>query len=45
MAKIKGNKSTSNGMKVSFGAKKKGKYKKHVNKHENTEKKYIGQGR
>jgi len=43
MAKTKG--SSSNGMKVSFGKKKKGKYQKKRNKHDKSEKNYRGQGR
>jgi hypothetical protein len=45
MAKAKGTKTTSNGLKVIFGAKKKGKHTKHVNKHVKTDKIYVGQGR
>jgi hypothetical protein len=43
MAKV--NKSTASGLKVVFGSKKKGKHTKHVNKHNKTEKPYVGQGR
>ena len=43
MAKTKGN--SSNGMKVSFGKKGKGKYQKKRNKHDKSEKNYRGQGR
>ncbi len=38
-------KSSSNSMKVNFGKKKTGKHTKSINKHDNKEKNYRGQGR
>jgi hypothetical protein len=44
MAKVKGGKSASNGIKVSFGKRRIGKFKKRLNKHSSVGKKYRRQG-
>lgn len=45
MAKVKGSRAASSGIKVSFGKRREGKHKKRLNKHESVGKKYRGQGK
>ena len=45
MAKVKGGRAASSGVKVNFGKRRVGKAKKRLNKHESVGKKYRGQGR
>lgn len=45
MAKVKGGRAASSGIKVSFGKRREGKHKKRLNKHESVGKKYRGQGK
>jgi hypothetical protein len=45
MAKVKGGRAASSGVKVTFGKRKGGKAAKRLNKHVSVGKKYRGQGR
>jgi hypothetical protein len=45
MAKVKGGRAASSGIKVSFGKRREGKFKKRLNKHSSVGKKYRGQGK
>jgi hypothetical protein len=45
MAKVKGGRAASTGIKVTFGKRRIGKFKKRQNKHSSVGKKYRGQGR
>jgi len=45
MAKVKGGRAASSGIKVSFGKRREGKAAKRLNKHKSVGKKYRGQGR
>ena len=45
MAKVKGGRASSTGIKVSFGKRRGGKASKRLNKHASVGKKYRGQGR
>ena len=45
MAKVKGGRAASSGIKVNFGKRRVGKAKKRLNKHESVSKKYRGQGK
>lgn len=45
MAKVKGSRAASAGIKVSFGKRREGKFRKRLNKHASVGKKYRGQGR
>jgi hypothetical protein len=45
MAKVKGGRAASTGIKVSFGKRREGKHAKRLNKHSSVGKKYRGQGK
>lgn len=45
MAKVKGGRVASSGIKVSFGKRRIGRHKKRLNKHSSIGKKYRGQGK
>lgn len=45
MAKVKGGRAASSGIKISFGKRRIGKSKKRLNKHASVGKKYRGQGK